>query len=603
MSKKDTLMADAQKFLQKGQAEKALSCYREALTVDPGDQRIRQRLAELLAKSHRNDEARKEFETIGRNLASNGFYLKAIAVYKQIERLFPEDIGIALTLASLNEKHGLSANALAEYKRAYEYYEKMQDNKEALNTLEAMQRIDSCNPNIRLKYAEVLLQNGEKEGALEAFNSLGQLLLDRRDEGSLARLAERMTQLFPDEPDFLCSVLRKKLNSDTANFVAVLLKAVIKNNPLRYDAWHLLVMAFRSTGNNSLLKASCQHFIKFFPEELFPRENLINSLIEEQDTEGALTALDECEQLFIQKNAASILLESYIKLNELVPFNVRIMKGCARLAEAAGKNELAAEFAAKIGSIACVSTSSVSVPEPESERGVFEFVDDFEPELLDGQVQKQELTSSRELGGGREFDIHDFEDTSNNLYEIEIELDEEPAENTPVFDNKWFDTVNDIFGTIQTETGKVRFASGVDNADAQSSYDLGLAFYEMGIYDEAINSFRQAAEDPERRLACMILQGACLREKGQLNLAEAALTALSESPDLSAENACELKYELALTYSLQGKLEKAHQLLEEIEAVNPAFRDVAKLLKISPTDGNEENFDFSEDELLGFDIK
>ncbi len=598
MSKKDTLTADAQKFLQKGQTEKALSCYREVLTLDPGDQRVRQRLAELLAKSHHNDEARKEFETIGRNLASNGFYLKAIAVYKQIERLFPEDIGIALTLASLNEKHGLSANALAEYKRAYEYYEKAQDRKEALNILEAMQRIDSFNPNIKLKYAEVLLQDGDKDAALEVFQALGQLLVDRRDEPSLTRLAERMTQLFPDKSDFLSAVLRKKLNTDTANFVAALLKSVIKKNPHSYDAWHLLIMAFRITGNTPLLKASCQHFIKYFPEELFPRENLINSLIEDQDAEGALSTLDECEQLFIEKNAASILLESYIKLNDIIPFNVRIMKGCARLAEAAGKSSLSEEFIAKIGAIASVSNpSAVLISESESGEEA------FEPELLETQTNGDELLTFSGDGGGREFDIHDFADTSNDLYEIEIELDEEPAENIPVSDNKWFETVNDIFGTIQTETGKVRFAPGIDNADAQSSYDLGLAFYEMGIYDEAINSFRQAAEAPERRLACMILQGACLREKGDLELAETALSALSESPELSAENACALKYELALTYTAMGNGERARQLLEEIEAVNPAFRDVAKRLQISPVQENEEHFDFSEDELLGFDIK
>ena len=101
MSKKDKLLADAQKLLQKGQAEKAINCYLEALAADPADLRVRQRLAELLAKYRRVDEARKEFETIGKNLTANGFYMKAIAVYKQIEKLFPDDIAIALTLAGL----------------------------------------------------------------------------------------------------------------------------------------------------------------------------------------------------------------------------------------------------------------------------------------------------------------------------------------------------------------------------------------------------------------------------------------------------------------------------------------------------------------------
>ena len=66
MANKDSLIADAQKLLQKGQTDKAITCYQEALKADPGDQRLRQRLAELLVKYRRFDEARKEFEQIGR---------------------------------------------------------------------------------------------------------------------------------------------------------------------------------------------------------------------------------------------------------------------------------------------------------------------------------------------------------------------------------------------------------------------------------------------------------------------------------------------------------------------------------------------------------
>ncbi len=52
--------------------------------------------------------------------------MKAIAVYKQIEKLVSGRYAIALTLRGMNEKHGLSANALSEYKRAYDYFERLQ---------------------------------------------------------------------------------------------------------------------------------------------------------------------------------------------------------------------------------------------------------------------------------------------------------------------------------------------------------------------------------------------------------------------------------------------------------------------------------------------
>jgi tetratricopeptide (TPR) repeat protein len=610
LSKKDKLLTDAQKMLQKGQTDKAISCFQDALSVDPGDLRVRQRLAELLAKSKRVDDARKELETIGRNLTANGFYLKAIAVYKQIEKLFPDDIGIALILASLNEKHGLSANALAEYKRAYDHYETLQNYVEALKALEAMQRIDANNPNIKLKYAEVLFQQGKLEESQEAFRALGLLLVERRDYVAFGRLAERVGQLFPNKSDFTCSVIEQKINDGSAEQAAALLQNLIKADPQRLAAWRLLVLAYRALGNNSRLKTVCQHYIKFFPSELFPREQLIRCLLEEQDAAAALTLLDESEQLFLAGGAAGTLREFYLTLNDLVPINIRILKGCARVCEAAGNREEAASFAAKIGSLAGLGgqapatvQSVLSEPVPDEPQPEPEI--ELEP-LVPGLSEEVVVEVFSETGP-RELDSSDFADTSvsqdADFYEIEVELDDDLGGPTPAPADTWFETVSDIFDTIQTQPGKVRFGEGMDNGDAQSQYDLGLAFYEMGLYDEAINALRQAAEDPERRVSCLILQGACLRDKGELQLAETALRALLASPALTLEDSCALKYELALTCTALGKGDEAWMLLGEVEQLDPAYRDVSARLHDASEGKTVGGLDFSEDELLDFELK
>lgn len=610
MANKDSLIADAQKLLQKGQTDKAITCYQEALKADPGDQRLRQRLAELLVKYRRFDEARKEFEQIGRTLSSGGFYLKAIAVYKQIEKLFPDDIGIALVLASLNEQHGLSANALAEYKRAFDHFEQLQNYAEALSALEAMQRIDSHNPNIKLKYAEVLFQQGKTAEALEAFRALGFLLVERRDEGAFVRLAERISQLFPDKPDFSCSVIEQKITDGSAEQAAALLQLLIKAKPQYYPAWRLLILAYTSLENNARLKMICQHCIKLFPSETFPRQALINCLIEEKDIQAALDTLDESEELFVRNGAAQLLRQFYLRVNELAPINVRVLKGCARTCELAGKSDEAAGFTAKIGSLAGLGGGN-SAPPPAEEPFMLELEPqetelepgpelEPEPEFSVAFAEEEAAVEPAIETGPRELDPEHFSDAG--FYEIEVELDDDFGDVPLTPANTWFDTVNDIFDNIQTETGKVRFGEGIDNGDAHSQYDLGLAFHEMGLYDEAINAFRQAAEDPERRMSCLILQGACLRDKGDLQRAESALLTLLESPSLSREDACALKYELALTCAAQGNQDQAQAYFQEVEQLNPAFRDVGTRLHASPGEQGE-SFDFDEDELLDFELK
>jgi hypothetical protein len=122
----------------------------------------------------------------------------------------------------------------------------------------------------------------------------------------------------------------------------------------------------------------------------------------------------------------------------------------------------------------------------------------------------------------------------------------------------------------------------------------------MGLYDEAINEFRQASDDTGRRLECFILQGACLREKGDLPNAELILTSLMK-PELDLEDISSVKYELALTYGECGKKDQLVALLTEIDKSNSGYRDVRSRLDAISLDQN--SLDFSDDELLGFDLK
>ena len=116
-TKKEKLIEEAQKLALKGPVEKAIKAYEQLVSMEPAVLNHRQRLADLLIRVNRHDDARIELEVIGKNFSTNGFYLKAIAIYTKLKGLYPNDIPIALTLAGLNEKHGLTANALAEYKR------------------------------------------------------------------------------------------------------------------------------------------------------------------------------------------------------------------------------------------------------------------------------------------------------------------------------------------------------------------------------------------------------------------------------------------------------------------------------------------------------
>ena len=67
------------------------------------------------------------------------------------------------------------------------------------------------------------------------------------------------------------------------------------------------------------------------------------------------------------------------------------------------------------------------------------------------------------------------------------------------------------------------FKKGVDKQLGQEDYDtrynLGIAYKEMGLIDEAIAEFQLAAKDANRLLECSSMLGICFLEKGMPKLA------------------------------------------------------------------------------------
>src|SRR5204862_4446184 len=54
----------------------------------------------------------------------------------------------------------------------------------------------------------------------------------------------------------------------------------------------------------------------------------------------------------------------------------------------------------------------------------------------------------------------------------------------------------------------------LDESDADTHYDLGLAYKEMGLYDEAVKEFEKVLRSPGREVQCRVMIGLCYRDLG-----------------------------------------------------------------------------------------
>jgi tetratricopeptide (TPR) repeat protein len=118
--------------------------------------------------------------------------------------------------------------------------------------------------------------------------------------------------------------------------------------------------------------------------------------------------------------------------------------------------------------------------------------------------------------------------------------------------------------------------ANVEEEDFQSHYDLGIAYKEMGLLDEAIAEFQKALRSPDGRLKASEALGLCFFEKGQFTVAD---TIFRRALDLPASGDAErigLLYWLGRTQEELGRGPDGLIFYSRVFAVDITFQDVSQ---------------------------
>ena len=112
--------------------------------------------------------------------------------------------------------------------------------------------------------------------------------------------------------------------------------------------------------------------------------------------------------------------------------------------------------------------------------------------------------------------------------------------------------------------------------DYEAHYDLGIAFKEMGLLDEAIAEFQKALRSPDGRLRTSEALGICFFDKSQYAISETVLRRAVESIEGGDEAKIGLLYWLGRAAEAQGKAPEAIGSYERALAVDIRFMDLSQ---------------------------
>ncbi len=127
--------------------------------------------------------------------------------------------------------------------------------------------------------------------------------------------------------------------------------------------------------------------------------------------------------------------------------------------------------------------------------------------------------------------------------------------------------------------------SAISNGDYETHYNLGLAYKEMDLMDDAVEEFQSAAglaspqDGTPRYLQCCNLLGHCFMQKKMARLAVMWLQKGLNSPGHTEDEYQALRFDLGLAFEQMGELDKAIDTFMEVYGVDVSYRGVADKLR------------------------
>jgi pilus assembly protein FimV len=187
----------AQKLLNQGKVPQAIAEYQQILKYEPKDQVTLMTIGELYIRQGETFQAIDYFERLAQIFVGDGFLTKAIAVYKRIAKLAPEEIRPLEKLADLYVQQGVMSEARPLFLQLAEIHLKGNRQPEAVALLKKLLMAEPDNLRIQVRLADLYTAMGQKADAIEAYVAAAQRALARGDSAECEKLADRALKLDP----------------------------------------------------------------------------------------------------------------------------------------------------------------------------------------------------------------------------------------------------------------------------------------------------------------------------------------------------------------------------------------------------------------------
>ncbi len=241
---RDKVNAAASKLLQQGKYDKAIAELNRLVDDDPKDVRTLLKLGDTYVKVGKKNSAIQSYQRVANIYSDQGFYLKAVAVFKQMLRVDSKLPEVHLQLAEMYQQLGLHSDSMQHFQQVAVFYEQQGRSDEALGVLKKMVDLDPDNLPSRIKLAELFAQQGRSAEAVQEFRSAADYLKSQERMDDFVRVAERLVYFDPSAIEVTRELADIYLERGEHKLALGKLQICFKADPRNVDTLGLIAQAF-----------------------------------------------------------------------------------------------------------------------------------------------------------------------------------------------------------------------------------------------------------------------------------------------------------------------------------------------------------------------
>src|SRR5579883_1011253 len=303
---KQKVLANAEKYVQQGKLTNAIAEYEKIIEKEPKDLTVLNTVGDLYARSGDASKASEYYTRVGDSYATQGFTLRAIAMYKKVTKLDPNSISMVQKLAELYTQQGLLNDARQQYLILADSALKKNDYEGAARIFEKMLEGDSDNAAVQGKLADIYVKLGKKDKARDLLFRIAASLSERKSIDAAIDALNRLLAI--DSTNTEALLLRGKIAldaGDTAGGTKFLERVpTIDSLPV---GLHALLRAYLKTEKYDEAEPMARKLLSVHNDSSGIRE-LATALVTSGHAETALRIYDEFSSTLLAGDSTEVIL-------------------------------------------------------------------------------------------------------------------------------------------------------------------------------------------------------------------------------------------------------------------------------------------------------